>query len=122
MKDIILFENFNSLTDDEIFTTYRKKIEGHGEIKDEYSYSNINDVDEMFGIIDSIIHGNFVIQKMNGYSDKVDDSLDKRILEDINFIKSIDGLSFEKGELKINGISKEDVIKGYIEHRNNFNN
>ena len=82
-----------------------------------YSYSNNTDVDEIFNIIESTIFNSLVAQKMNKYEGVVDEELDQKIDSLTTFIKSVKGLSFKNGQLIIDGITKQIVIKKYIEKR-----
>ena len=106
--------------EDDILTSFRKNIEGHGSVEDlknVYSYSNDTDVDEIFDIIESTIFNSLVAQKMNEYEyeDVVDEELNQKINSLTTFIKSVEGLSFQDGQLIIDGITKQMVIKKYIE-------
>lgn len=106
------------INDDSTLTSFRKNIDGHGskeDLKKEYSYSNDDDVNEIFNIIGSIIFNSLVSQKMHEYEGVVDEELNHKIDSLTSFIKSVDGLSFCDGGLKIDGITKQNVIKKYID-------
>jgi hypothetical protein len=117
MKYIKLFETYSEIYDDEILTKFRRSLNGYGgldDLKDTYSFSNEDDIDEIFSIIENIIFTAMVSQKMDEYENKTDIKLNNRIDKYIKFIKSEKGLSFENGGFKLNGISKKDVVYDYI--------
>jgi hypothetical protein len=121
MKYIKLYESYSngeeSNHDDAVLTAFRRSVSGYGSLEDlksEYSYSNEKDVDEIFDIIESYIFNALVVQKMNSYDATEDAELNTKIDSHIDFIRSIDGLSFENGELALNNINKEEVISKYL--------
>jgi len=109
------FINENSNTDDLELTNFRQSIEGYGEPKEKYSYSNNEDVDKTYDIIESIIFNNLVAQKMLSYNNEVDAELDNNIEQDFKFLDSVNA-EFSKGELNIGDTPKDVFIKEYIKH------
>ncbi len=99
---------------DKDLTNFRRNLQGYGDVKEKYSYSNVDDVNEIFDIIDCNIFNSFVAQKMNSYEDIIDEELNKSIEKMITFIKKTEGLSFQNGGLVLDNITKEEVIKKYI--------
>ena len=81
------FINENSNTDDLELTNFRQSIEGYGEPKEKYSYSN----------------------------NEVDAELDNNIEQDFKFLDSVNA-EFSKGELNIGDTPKDVFIKEYIKH------
>ena len=66
-----------------------------------------------FLILESNIYFSLVAQKMGGEGKDLE--LDNKINAFITFIKSIKGLSFEYGTLKVSDeITKKEVIQKYI--------
>lgn len=117
MRYIKTFESYNIEYDDDKLTKFRRSIVGYGSIedlKDEYSFANEDDVNEIFEIIEFKIYFSFVTQKMNEYEGEKDSEVDNIVDSNIEFIKRTDGLSFNDGKLKLDGISKKDVIQQYL--------
>tara|TARA_R110000772_G_scaffold5691_1_gene20327 strand:+ start:987 stop:1340 length:354 start_codon:yes stop_codon:yes gene_type:complete len=112
MKYIKLYELYSD--EDIKLTSFRRSVIGYGSLEDlksEYSYSNPKDVEEIFGIIEHNVFSALVAQKMGEYDGEVGNGSAKPF---IDFIKGLDGLSFENGEFKLGGIDEKDVIIKYI--------
>ena len=107
------FLNENINIDDLELTNFRKSIFGYGDSKQNYSYNNNDDIDEIFEIIDSIIYFDFVSQKL----DNNDKKINNRVDNNIDFIKNTNGVSWENGGIVLKNISKKDFIKNYLQHK-----
>lgn len=109
------FLNENINIDDLELTNFRKSISGYGDSKEKYSYNNNDDIDEIFNIIDSIIYFDFISQKL-----KNDKKINKKVDNNIDFIKNTNGVSWENGGIVLKNISKKDFIKKYFQHIKNL--
>ena len=107
---------------DKELTDFRRGIYGHGgleDLKKSYSYSNQEDIDEIFEIIEHMVFSSLVVQKLNEYENTIDEENEKNIKFYSDFIKSIEGLSFEKGGFKLVNVNRKFIIMKYINYLKN---
>lgn len=99
-------EAYEGYFDDKELTKFRKSIGGYGEPKDSYSYTNEEDVNDIYEMIESMIFNGFVVQRMQDLPMKND------------FISTKEGIKFINGSIVLDGISKSEFIKKYIDYKN----
>lgn len=118
MSKLNTFRTFTYDYNDDALTMFRRSVQGHGgleDLKDEYSYSNEEDVDEIFGIIENFVYLALVTKKMNEYDGVEDDDVNDTLETYVNFIKATPGLMFVNGGFELDDtISKKEVISKFI--------